>query len=395
MLARVRRVDPRIVDGLLAAALAIVGQLDAWAGFEDGDNHLAVAHDRAVAAALLLVATLAVAWRRRQPFPALVACLAAGVALALVTGVAPFVAGLVPVLLLVYAIAAYGRDEREQWAGLALAAAASLATCAAVPRLWTASNVIFNLAVIAALWLVGMAVHARSRRADRLAARAVRAEQEREAAARAAVAEERARIARELHDVIAHAVSVMLIQTGAAEQTVASDRAAAEQALATVRRTGKGALLELRRLLDLLREHDDTQETSPQPGIEDVAPLVEQLRRAGLRVRLERTGACAAMTPGVGLAVYRIVQEALVNVLKHAPGARATVAVHATPEAVEVEVLDDGRDAPPPTAHSNGGHGLVGMRERVQLYGGSFEAGPRPGGGFRVAATLPLGASVS
>jgi signal transduction histidine kinase len=377
----VRRLDARTLDVLLAAALVAVAQGDAWLGWHDGDNGTAVQRHRVLSAILLSVSGGVVAWRRTRPLPALVVLVVVGSSVAVVAGEAPFLTGLVPVLFVVYGVAAYARREREQWIGLGLACAGALVVASAVASLWTVSNVTFNLAVIVALWLVGRLVHTRGRRVE--VAERSRA---------VAVAEERARIARELHDIVAHSVSMMVIQAGAAEELVRTDTDAALASLATIRRTGRDALLELRRLLDLLREAGSPDGTEPQPGLADLDRLVGDLRRAGLDVCLVLDGAAASIPAGVGLAAYRVVQESLVNVLKHAPAARVVVTVRVLRDVVEVDVSDDGDASSPSRAPAPGGHGLVGMRERVQLYGGRFEAARVGGQGFRVAASIPLDA---
>lgn len=365
------------VDLTLAVVLVAVGQADAWLGWDDGDNGLSVHHERPVSALLFVLTTAPVAWRRSRPLPALGVCLVGGVLAAAAVGQAPFVAGLVPVLILVYAVAAYGRSDGEQWLGLGLAAVAAVATCALVPKLWTLSTVTFNLAVIAALWLVGRLVHSRGRRVDVL-----------ERSRAAALAEERKRIARELHDIVAHSVSMMVVQSGAAEQLLADDPDAARDALATIRRTGRDALHELRLLLGLLREDGD-DETVPQPALADLEQLIASMRGAGLQIAFDPTNVEDGIPPGVGLTAYRVVQESLVNALKHAPGARVAVRLRLAAQALEIVVADDGgagASAGPPPA---GGHGLIGMQERVLLYGGRFDAGPADGG-FRVEASIPV-----
>lgn len=367
------------VDAALGAILVAVGQADAWLGWDDGDNGISVHHRRLLAALLFSLTTMPVAWRRSRPLQALAVSLAAAVLAAAALGQAPFVAGLVPVLFLVYAVAAYGRSDSEQWIGLAFAIAAAIATCAFVPKLWTVSTATFNVAVIVALWLVGRIVHARGRRVDLL-----------ERGRAEALVEERKRIARELHDIVAHSVSTMVIQTGAAEQLIDDDPAAAREALLTIRRTGRDALHELRRLLDLLREEGEDG-TAPQPTFADIEKLVAGMRGAGLQVELEAAGVAEGIPTGVGLAAYRVVQESLVNALKHAPGSRAVVRLRLVGRQLEVVVSDDGASSPVPPP-PGGGHGLVGMRERVLLYGGSFDA-QATAGGFRVAVSIPLEAT--
>jgi len=219
---------------------------------------------------------------------------------------------------------------------------------------------------------------------------ALRAERDAGAAAEQAVADERARIARELHDVVAHAVSVVVLQTGAAEQFVERDPQRARRHVQLARRTAGEAMTEMRHLLDVLREGDAGY--APQPGIDRLEELVAEAREAGLLVALDVRGD-APVPDGTSLAVYRLVQESLTNVRKHAPGAAARVEVSVEDTRVRVLVEDDGAGTSPPEPAPGTGHGLPGMRERVRVYGGSLDAGPGPDGGWTVRAELPRAAS--
>ena len=245
-----------------------------------------------------------------------------------------------------------------------------------------AEAVVFMLVFAAAAWGIGRAVGERGRRAESLEARAERLERAHEAA----VAGERARIARELHDVIAHTVSVMTVQAGAARLLFDEDPVRARASLLAVEETGRQALGEMRRLLGILRGDEQQTRLAPQPGISDIASLVEQVRAAGLPVDVLVDGEQRALPPGIDLAAYRVVQEALTNALKHAGAARAQVAIRYGHQALQLAVTNDGHVA----GNGRVGHGLVGMRERVALYGGEFEAGPRREGGYEVRATLPV-----
>ncbi|MEV0647252.1 sensor histidine kinase [Phytomonospora sp. NPDC050363] len=241
---------------------------------------------------------------------------------------------------------------------------------------------------------IGRLVHSRRTLVEALRTRARIAEENQQAHAAQAVSDERQRIARELHDVVAHHVSVMGVMATGARRVLANDPRRAEEALATIEDTGRTALREMRRLLDVLRtsDHDDA-ELTPQPGLAAVQTLVDQVRDAGLPVRLlVEGGPEVPLDPGVALSVYRIVQEALTNTLKHGGRARAEVRIKYTGEQLLVEIFDDGR-GPKLTPRAPGervGHGLVGMRERITLYGGTLRTGPRPGGGFRVYAKIPI-----
>jgi signal transduction histidine kinase len=215
-------------------------------------------------------------------------------------------------------------------------------------------------------------------------------ERERDANTRVAAAEERARIARELHDVLSHSVSVMVVQAGAERMALGSGRAPPAEALEAIEKTGRQALAEMRRLLGLLRTGDEPPDHEPQPTVAELDRLASQVREAGLPVELVIQGEPVSLPPGVAVSAYRIVQEALTNVMKHAGPASARVVVRYAAHELELEVADDGRGS----SNSDGaGHGLVGMRERVALYGGHLDAGSRNGGGFVVRARLPLAAA--
>lgn len=242
--------------------------------------------------------------------------------------------------------------------------------------------------VIGAIWLSGLYVNTRRKYTLSLEERALRLERERDAQAEVAAAAERARIAREMHDVIAHSISVMVIQADGASYAVDTDTERAKRAMRAIGDTGRQALTEMRRMLGVLREGDAGATLAPQPGVEQLPDLVQQIRTAGLPVGYEVGGEPLPMPAGLELVVYRIVQEALTNVMKHAgPAATAHVALHYGDRAIEVRIRDDGRGA----TYSDGrGHGLVGMRERAAVYGGEVTAAPAPGGGFEVVARLPV-----
>jgi signal transduction histidine kinase len=340
--------------------------------------------------ALALLHTLPLAARRRFPGAVLALCVATGLAVATV-GV-PDLLG-IAILVAVYSVAAYG----DRWVSLAGLAAAELG--AAAVQLTQGSfqwpTPITNALVIAAAWLLGHFVGVRRAYTARLEQTAelerARAEQ-----ARQAVAEERLRLARELHDVVAHSISVIAVQSGVGAHVAKTQPEEAAKALAAIEVTSRAALTELRRLLGVLRQEDEPQgNLAPVPGLADLDSLLAEVAKAGLAVRLQVEGRPAQLPAGVDLSAYRIVQEALTNVVKHAGPARAQVAIRYRDHEVMVEVTDDGRGAAAPTGDGRArvGHGLIGMRERVAVFGGDLEVGPRPGGGFRVAARLPLAAN--
>ena len=242
-------------------------------------------------------------------------------------------------------------------------------------------------AFMAVAWTTGLVVSRQTAHARELANRALQLETEQLAAADRAVAEERQRIARELHDVIAHSVSVMTVQAGAVRRLLLPDQERERQALESVEVTGREALTEMRRLVGLLRDRGSMPDFAPQPGLGTIDTLLDGVRAAGLPVELEIDGQPRDLKAGVDLAAYRVVQEALTNALKYAGPAHAWVAVHWEDDALELEIENDGVSDGTP---SDGGHGLAGMRERVSLYGGVIESGPRDGGGYVVRARLPL-----
>jgi signal transduction histidine kinase len=252
-----------------------------------------------------------------------------------------------------------------------------------------------NLGVVAAAWVLGRFAHNYRAYAARLEERTAELEQAREELARRAVADERLRLARELHDVVAHAMSVIAVQSGVGAHIATTQPKEARRSLAAIEATSRAALTELRRLLGVLRQEGEPEgDLAPVPGLADLDGLLAELGKAGLAVRLQVEGTPSPLPAGVDLSAYRIVQEALTNVVKHAGPARARVVVGYRDQDVTVEVIDDGRGAA--TSVRDGrvgtGHGLIGMRERVTAFNGELEVGPRPGGGFRVAARLPLAA---
>jgi signal transduction histidine kinase len=249
------------------------------------------------------------------------------------------------------------------------------------------ADLVFTTALFVVAWLVGYALRDRVERSEAAEERALRAEREQESAARVAVAEERARMARELHDVVAHAVSVMVLQVGAVRHRMpaASEE---EEALRNVEEAGRTALAEMRRLLGALRQGDDLLELTPGPGLDDLQTLAEDVRAAGLDVRLHVEGEPVALPRSLDLSAYRIVQEGLTNALKHSGARRADVTVDYASGEVRLEVRDDG---PGGFAQNDGlGHGLIGIGERVKAYGGEMSAFASAQGGFVLRASLPL-----
>jgi signal transduction histidine kinase len=252
-------------------------------------------------------------------------------------------------------------------------------------------DMVMSLFILAASFGLGLALRGQQVKSALLASRAERLEREREQRARLAVAEERVRIGRELHDVVAHAVSVMVVQAQAANRVLDGENRSAREALDAIETTGRQALAEMRRLLGAVRAQNEEPDLSPRPTLAGLDQLAAEVREAGLPVHVRIEGEATALPPGVDLSAYRIVQEALTNTLKHAGPATAEVIIRYDPEGVEVEVTDDGAgDHGRPITRGSGGHGLIGMRERAQLVGGSVNIGPRQGHGYVVRARLPM-----
>ncbi|MFE9959574.1 sensor histidine kinase [Micromonospora sp. NPDC005299] len=329
--------------------------------------------------------------RRVAPWPAVGAAVAT-LAVPVLFALAPTTQGLT-FIVLTYTMAAHRPLRSAFLAALLLWVPVVLANVVApldgVLDMGPGVLVLNNLLTASVAFAVGRAVQARRQSTRMLRERARVAEATQRSLTEQAVADERRRIARELHDVVAHHVSVMGVLATGARRVLRRDPDAADEAMATVEETGRASLRELRRLLDVLRtDAEPAAELTPQPGLTGIEALIEQVRDAGLPVTLRVDGTPGPMEDGVALTVYRIVQEALTNALKHAGRATALVRLTVTPGFLAVEVTDTGR-GPAPTADRIG-HGLVGMRERVALYGGVLRTGPRPGGGFRVYARIPL-----
>jgi signal transduction histidine kinase len=314
---------------------------------------------------LVLVQAIALRWRRRQPEWVTAVILAAGLGFQLLYPevVVPF-----PALLAVGSLAA-ARPPPISLVGLAGTVAL------AATNFFTASveDSVFTMGLAVGAWALGEA--ARNRR--------VAIEEE----AHRAIGEEQARIARELHDVIAHSVSMIVVQAAAADDIFDERPDQARQALRSIEQAGRDAMRELRRLLSAVRPGFEEDSTEPQPGLDRLDELARSLRAGGLQVAVRREGSPAPLPAGLDLSAFRIVQEALTNTLRHARATRADVTLSYGPDALELDVLDDGRA---PAGNGVGGHGLVGMRERAALLGGTLEAGPDAGGGYRVHARLPL-----
>ncbi|MGH3104358.1 MAG: sensor histidine kinase [Gaiellaceae bacterium] len=334
-----------------------------------------------------LAMTLPLLARRRAPFVVPVGMLLFGAASSFVDGrIVPFTFFTFLAVLSMCFLLGMLEDRRQAFAGIAIALAVALIAVGNDPG--SAAGDFFGVPLVFSLsWFVGFVVGSQLAQARRAEERADRAERDREEEARRAVAEERQRIARELHDVVAHSVSVMTVQAGGVRRLLREDQQREREALQTIEETGRQALAEMRRLLGMLRQPTEQPSLKPQPGMQSLGDLIKQVREAGLPVEFRIQGDPVPLPPGVDLSAFRIVQEALTNALKHAGPARATVAVRYAPDVVELVIENDGNGE---GEGGGGGHGLVGMQERVALFGGKLERGPRRGGGYAVRARLPV-----
>jgi signal transduction histidine kinase len=342
-----------------------VGLLLVLTVFDEADKHDEPSAVLFAGLALVLVQAIALRWRRRQPERVMAVVLVTGLAFQLLYPqiVVPF-----PALFAVGSLAAV-RPPRASlvWlAGVVALAATNFFTT-------TVEDTVFTMGLAVGAWALGEA--ARNRRV------AIEEETQR------AMAEEQARIARELHDVIAHSVSMIVVQAAAADDVFDERPDQAREALRSIEQAGRDAMAELRRLLSAVRPGVQEEGTEPQPGLDRIDELAESLRAGGLQVAVRREGEPADLPAGLDLSAYRIVQEALTNTLRHARATRADVTLSYATDALELDIRDDGRA---PAGNGTGGHGLVGMRERAALLGGELEAGPHPDGGYRVHARLPL-----
>ena len=371
-----------------AVALALAGAVEGLAsatvdGVSRGPGWLLPFEVALMALPLLFV--------KKFPFAAPVATVLIGVGISVATTGKAVTGGFVAILTLNLAAWLFGRlDRRSAVTGLVLIYAAVIVVDTQADEL-TAADVGFPWFLFTLFWGASVFVTAREGHAREAERRAREFAVDQETAALRAVTEERQRIARELHDVIAHSVSVMTVQAGAVRRLLLPDQERERQALEVVESTGREALTEMRRLVGLLREQGTMPEFAPQPSLKTLDILIGTVREAGLEVDLDVQGKERELPPGVDLSAYRLVQEALTNTLKYAGPARAWVTLRWRDDELELEVANNGSSE----ASTNGsGHGLAGMRERVALCGGTLETGPRDGGGFVVRCHLPLEASV-
>lgn len=377
----------RAADLAMVGALAIGSLAEIW--LRDDPAAAGWGGSRVVASMLAVAATVPLLWRRRHPFATL--AVLASASTVIVAVVAPVQAPFEPFVALVVAFYAVGVYAGRVSLSMEIGAFLGACTLVSIPVLalqpedgWDVAPV---LGWFTAAWLAGRYQRRWRERAAELERLTAELAAERDSRAREAVQEERARIARELHDVVAHNVSVMTVQATAAGRVLEADPVAVRGALAAIESVGRSTVDEMRQLLGVLRAPDDELALSPQPSLAGLDALVANVRQAGLPVELVVQGDPVQLPPGIDLSAYRIVQEALTNALKHAGPARARVTVRYTRESVALEIVDDGRGE---NGRAGSGHGLVGMRERVAVFGGMLEAGTRTDGGWALRAQFPL-----
>ena len=383
---RIQSLSRNSVFDLLIALLLIAAMLEVLVG----RNSPAAPHSTlwfVIPAIAILV--LPIVARRFFPLaPAAHWVLAVGIAFVdwrlIPYAISIFVVGLVAAFLL-----GNLRDPMQAAIGLALVVCGSVTVVYRIPEHSTAELIFIPLEFTIA-WVAGFALRERAEQAEAAEERARQAERELDTAARIAVAEERVRIARELHDIVAHAVSVMVLQVGAVRHKLPDELAEDRDALTSVELAGRTALTEMRRLLGAMRRDGDEAEFTPQPGLDDLDALLAETGRAGLPVELRVYGDPVALPRGIDLSAYRIVQEGLTNARKHAGASNAEVTVSYRPDELQIEVRDDGHGG---STTAGPGHGLVGIRERVKIYGGEMSAGSANGSGFILNTRLPLSGS--
>jgi signal transduction histidine kinase len=377
----VRDADRRSLwlDGGIVLVLIASSEIAIWSGaVERGE----LDRPRALAAVLVVFLSLPLLWRRTAP---VVTALLVVVALGAL-GEFPAFPAWVTFLIVFYSLGRYASDLRSPAAAFALLAA-TVVHDLLVQDPEPITDLVGPWIMLAGVWAIGRAVRAQGRQASRERERADRLAREREERARRAVAEERARMARELHDVVAHSVSLIAVQAQAVQRLLEGEERAGREGIDSIERVARQTAVEMRRLLGILESQGEGAARDPRPGIAGVGALVEQVRETGLEVHLRIEGESVPLAAGLDLSAYRIVQEALTNVLKHARAARVEVVVRYAGDRLELEVEDDGQGV---DQHQGDGRGLAGMRERAAVFRGELTAGPLPGHGFRVWARLPL-----
>ncbi len=382
------RANPLGADALLAAALGILVLIT----FVTTDPIGSEQEADALGIALVVAISTAVAWRRRFPLTVLGVITPLSMLLLILDYAAPHMLASVIVLYSVGAHVDRPRSVQAAAAAIGLFTVVALIGWSIAEEDVSLPDITWSVTILTTCFVVGDSLRSRRAHLATLEARASDLEREQEQLAQRGVSDERQRIARELHDVVAHTMSVMVVQAGAARRLIDIDPVGARGALESVEVTGRSGLGEMRRLLGVLRTDGDGTEDradyAPQPSLSRLSDLVASCADAGLPVKLSTTGSPPPLPAGLDLSAYRVVQEALTNTMKHAGRATATVSLDWHPDHLDIEVIDDGRGAA--AAATDPGHGLLGMRERVELYGGSLRAGPHTGGGFEVRATFPI-----
>ena len=381
-MSRIRQTARRYWFDLLIVALAFVGLLEFL--FFDG------APDTPLWLAVSVIAgsVLVIVCRRRFPFAAPAGYWVLATAISFVEPLLlPFMQSFFVIGMATAFLLGNLRSPVKSALGLGIVAVGTTILVYNIPGHST-PELVFVPIEFSISWVAGFALRGRSQQAEAAELRALAAERERNAAARIAVAEERARIARELHDIVAHSVSVMVLQVGAVRHNLPDELGEDAEALQGVERTGRTALAEMRRLLGAMRREGDELELTPQPGLDGLDSLLAEVGRAGLPVELHVGGERTPLPRAIDLSAYRIVQEGLTNALKHAHATRVDVTLQYAPDELQIEIRDDGQGT---TTTDGLGHGLVGVRERVKIYGGEMTAAPAADGGFVLSTRLPLG----
>jgi signal transduction histidine kinase len=380
-IARLRRLDRRRIDWAIAAAFLIAGEIEFAVLWHGGGPPV-------IAALVVAVAYGSLIWRRTRPIVAGLVMIAAWLTLntAFPGDLEPLQVPLIGIIFTAYAMGAHTQGRSAVAAPLVLAAGMTAVVTTFDESVFT--DYVFPTAFVLVAWLAGRGLRTRTRLTEELHEAAVRAQEAHEEEIARAAADERRRIAREMHDVVAHSVSVMVVQAGGARRILERDPRRAVEAAAHIEDVGRAALAEMRRLLGVLHHGEDDAGRAPQPTLRELGRLVERSRAAGLPVTLEVQGTPQPLPPGKDLAAYRVIQEALTNAIKHAGAAPTSVTVRWQPSVLVLEIVDRGGAG---MNGSNGsGHGLVGMEERVRLYDGTLRTGRVAGGGFEVVARLPL-----
>jgi signal transduction histidine kinase len=391
---------PLAADTVLALALAVAALVSLAATYDElPPNDPTFSRGWTVAVVVSMLAlTLPLALRRRYPFSVAAIIVVAFLVARIVVHVPEANVSLLAAWLMIYSVAVHGQ-RRLRTPVLVLVYCAIVAELVRElffvdatngPVLAASFSLFYNLVVLALPWLLGAAIWSLTDRQRQLADQTVELQNEREENARQAVFAERVRIARELHDVVAHHVSVIGVQAAGARRVMDRQPARAAEALSSIEDSSRRAVVELHRLLGFLRREGETDELSPQPGLAQLADLIAEARHAELIVDLTINGEPRPLSPTLEVSAYRVIQEALTNTRKHSRATAATVRLHYGPSELEVEIVNEGPGRQTELGGSQVGHGLIGMRERAALHGGHLRAGPRPGGGFAVHASFPL-----